>query len=339
MSWARWPALGLAVTGVGLLVGLGPPAPAQPSSSDATQLLHDATTAASHLAYAGVLTVEWTDRGQLHQTQTGAEVVDGVVEVGAGAEHALSRGGQAWVGSTGNWSLVLGPNVPAASPPPPDANWSLHTQRGPVVAGQPTTDVVVTDPRTGATRARYSIDRATGALLRRVVLDPHGHLVRAVGFDELVAIGTVPPPPSSPSHARRAEPARLGAVPGGYDAPSTLGRGYRLLGRYRQPDGTVQVFYGDGVFTLSLFEQRGTLDWGSVPGGSSQQIDGVAARVVATPTTSAVIWNTGGVVTTCVSDAPPDQVLLAVNSLVDHDSSSSLGHKIAHFVLGPFGWN
>jgi hypothetical protein len=31
--------------------------------------------------------------------------------------------------------------------------------------------------------------------------------------------------------------------------------------------------------------------------------------------------------------------MLAVDSLVHHDSSSSVGHDIAHFVLGPFGWN
>jgi hypothetical protein len=340
MSWVRWPALALAVVGVGIIVGLGPPAPAQPaSSSDAVQLLHAATTAATHLSYSGELTVEWSDRGQLHQAQTSADVVDGVVEVGDGGELAVSSGAQRWVGSTGNWALVLGPDVAAATPPHPDANWSLQTQRGPVIAGEPTTDVVVSDPHTGAARARYFIDRANGALLRREVLDRNGHLVREVSFDQLVALGTAPPPAPRPRHARRAEPTRLGSMPGGYDAPSTLGRGYRLLGRYRQPDGTVQVFYGDGLFTLSLFEQRGTLDWASVPNGSTQQVDGVTARLVATPTTSAVVWDARGVVTTCVSDAPPDQVMLAVDSLVHHDSSSSVGHDIAHFVLGPFGWN
>ena len=338
MNWVRWPALGLAMLGVGVIVGLGPPAPAQPSSNDAETLLHTATTAATHLSYSGVLTVEWSDRGQMHQAETSARIVDGVVEVGEGAQTALSRGGQRWVGSAGNWALMLGPDVPAATPPRPDANWNLQTQPGPVIAGQPTTDVVVSDRRTGTARARYFIDRTTGALLRREVLDPSGHLVREVSFDQLVALGSVAPPPP-PSHARRAEPSKLGSVPGGYDAPSTLGRGYRLLGRYRQPDGTVQVFYGDGLFTLSLFEQRGTLDWGSVTRGATRRVDGVAARLVATPTTSAVVWDARGGVITCVADAPPDQVMLAVQSLVDNASSSSVAHDIAHFVLGPFGWN
>jgi hypothetical protein len=337
MSWTRWPALGLAVVGVGVIVGLGPPAPAQPSSSQAVQLLAAATTAASHLTYSGDLTVEWSDRGQLHQAETSADVVNGVVEVGQGGQLALSQGGQRWVGSAGNWALVLGPDVPAATPPRPDSNWTLQTQRGPVIAGLPTTVVVVSDPQSGTARARYFIEPATGALLRREVLDRNGHVVRAVSFDRLDALGATPPPP--PSHARRAQPTRLGSLPSGFDAPSTLGRGYRLLGQYRQPDGTVQVFYGDGLFTLSLFEQRGTLDWTSVPPGASQQVDGVTARLIATPTTSAVVWNSRGVVTTCVSDAPPDQVMIAVRSLVHHDTSSSVGHDIAHFVLGPFGWN
>jgi hypothetical protein len=338
MRWVRGVAAVLAVVGLGVVVGLGPPAPAQPSSNDAETLLHAASTASSHLSYAGMLTVEWSDRGQLHAMDTTTEVVDGVVTVGAGAETALSRGGQRWVGSAGNWALVVGPGGAAAAPPSPDTNWNLQTQRGPLIAGQPTTAVVVSDPHTGSVRARYFIDPSTGVLLRREVLDPHGHLVREVSFDQLVALGTQAPPPV-PAHARADAPAQLGSVPGGYDAPSTLGHGYRLLGRYRQPDGTVQLYYSDGVFTLSLFEQHGTLDWAALPDGSSPQVDGVPTRLVATPTTSAVVWDARGIVTTCISDAPPDQLMLAVRNLVGGESSSSVVHDIAHFVLGPFGWN
>ncbi len=341
MSTVRWSGALLALLGLGIIVGLGPPAPAQPSSSDAEALLHAASTASSHLSYTGTLTVEWNDDGQLQQTDTITEVVHGVVEVGQGA--ALSRDGQRWVGSGGAWSLVLGPTVAAAPPPTPNRNWHLQTQRGPVIAGAPTTQIVVSDPQTGTVRARYFVDPSNGLLLRREVLDPHSRLVREVTFDQLLTVGTnaapALPAPAPPAHARSDEPTRLAALPAGYDAPSTLGRGYRLLGRYRQPDGTVQLYYGDGLFTLSLFEQHGTLDWASVPSGTTEHVDGVTTRLVATPTTSAAVWDAHGIATTCVSDAPPDQLLLAVHGLVGGENSSSVAHDIAHFVLGPFGWN
>jgi hypothetical protein len=121
--------------------------------------------------------------------------------------------------------------------------------------------------------------------------------------------------------------------------PGTVGRGYRLLGRFRQPDGTVQASYSDGLFTLSLFEQRGTIDWGSLPAGSDQTVHGVRTRRYSTPTGTAVVWAARGVAVTCVGDAPGDQLTLAVRDVVGGGDRGSALQDLAHFVLGPFGWD
>jgi sigma-E factor negative regulatory protein RseB len=330
-------ALGVAAAGATAVLGLGPAAPAQPAG-DAGELLNAARSASEHASYAGVLAVTWRDHGHLHRTETYAHVADGVVEVGGGSSRVLSRGGQRWVGAPGAWSLVLGLDTPAAAPPPVDSHWDLRTAVGPSVSGRATTLVLVVDPRTDATRARFYLDRVTGMLLRRDVLDAQGRLVREVAFDAVVPLA---PTGASlqPAGAQAAKPRLVRAVPSGYPAPRVVGRGYRLLGRYRQPDGSVQLYYGDGLFTLSLFEQRGTVDWESLPAGTTQHVHRVETRAYATPTTSAVVWGVHGVVITCISDGPPDEVMQAVRDVVGGGAGRSFGADVARFVLRPFGWD
>jgi hypothetical protein len=117
-----------------------------------------------------------------------------------------------------------------------------------------------------------------------------------------------------------------------------MGRGYRLLGRYRQPDGTIQLYYGDGIFTLSLFEQKGTIDWGSLPPGTSLEVNGNRTRIYETPTSSVALWSDHGLIVTCVSDASPDQVLSAVRGITSGGAGGGVLRDVAHFVLDPFGW-
>ncbi len=337
MRTTGWPLGVAALAVVAAAVGLGRAAPAQPSN-DAEDLLNAARTASEHASYAGALAVTWRDHGRLHQTETYAQVENGVIDLGAGQNRVLSRDGQRWVGEPGGWSRVLGPDVPAQAPPPPHEHWDLKAAPGPAVAGQPTTEVLAADPATGATRARFFLDRATGTLLRRDVLDAHGRLLREVGFEAVVPVGSALPTPP-PQRAAHDEPRPLTTVPSGDPAPETIGRGYQLLGKYRQPDGSVQLYYSDGLFTLSLFEQPGTVDWDALPAGDEQRVHGVETRAYPTPTTSAVVWGLHGVVITCVSDAPPDQAQLAVQDVVGGGAGSSVGDDVARFVLGPFGWD
>ena len=46
-----------------------------------------------------------------------------------------------------------------------------------------------------------------------------------------------------------------------------------------------------------------------------------------------------GLAITCISDAPPDQTMLAVRDVIGGGSGPGVLAKVAHFVLGPFGWD
>ncbi len=324
----------VAVAGVG--VGVATSAPEQPSG-DGERLLHATTTANAHQSYAGVLSVDWRDGATAHHTEAFTHVVDGQVEIGGGTSRILSEGGQRWAGAPGTWALLARSDA-AATAPSADASWDLQTRPGPTVAGRPTTLVVADEPSTGIPRARFFVDTTTGALLRHDVLDARGGLVREVSFEAFLPLGETASP-VSPQTAKTEEPIALRVVPSGYEAPSSIGRGYRLLGRYRQPDGTIQLYYSDGIFTLSLFEQRGTIDWGSLPAGVSHDVNGIQTRGYSTPTSSVAVWSDDGLIVTCVSDAAPDQVFSVVRGLTGGaDGGGGVAHDVAHFLLGPFGW-
>jgi hypothetical protein len=127
----------------------------------------------------------------------------------------------------------------------------------------------------------------------------------------------------------------LASTPDGYRAPSSPA-GFDLLTRSRHPDG-VLLFYSDGVFSASVFEQRGDLDWSALPdGGSDTQLADTPTRVYREPSGDVAVWESDGIVYTCVTDAPSDRFEQMVSSLATGDRSTVQG--VVDFVLGPFGW-
>jgi sigma-E factor negative regulatory protein RseB len=123
-----------------------------------------------------------------------------------------------------------------------------------------------------------------------------------------------------------------------YLVPARLETGFRLLGRYVQPDGTVQLFYSDGLFSLSLFEQPGLVDWSALPdGGRRDTVGSERAEWYATDAGTVVVWSRHGLVLTGVSDAPPDTVRAAVGTVKSDDSG--VIDDLVDFVLQPFDWD
>jgi hypothetical protein len=134
-------------------------------------------------------------------------------------------------------------------------------------------------------------------------------------------------------HTQKAVP--LDDVPSGYIAPSTVS-GYQLVGRSRHPNG-VELLYSDGLFTVSVLEQRGDLDTSRLAnGGTAVDVGGNGATRYSEPGADVLVWERDGTVFTCVSDAPPD----VIDALVDgFTPSRSAAEKVADYVLGPFGWS
>jgi hypothetical protein len=77
----------------------------------------------------------------------------------------------------------------------------------------------------------------------------------------------------------------------------------------------VQVLYGDGVRTLSVFTQLGNADQSSLPaGGELLPVGGTIARRWTWAGGQVVTWSQRGTTTTVVGDGPPAEVLAAARS-------------------------
>jgi hypothetical protein len=193
-------------------------------------------------------------------------------------------------------------------------------------------------------RERLYFDESTGLLLRREQLDQRGNTVRAVGFvsiDEAAGafFGVVPAEaPRAPRGAAARQPRSIESVSAPFRAPSAAGDGFRLAGRYRDAGDTVQLFYSDGLFGISVFEQEGKLDWSGLPaGGAARTVAGHDGRRYGTPAGVVTIWESDDVVYTAVTDAPDDQVDELLADFASSDAPSTV-ERVTSFVLGPFSW-
>src|SRR5262249_32257720 len=152
---------------------------------------------------------------------------------------------------------------------------------GPVVAGRATREVDAAGRGDGKVRERLYFDATTSLLLRREQFDRRGNPVRAVGFVSIgestgALFGVVPAePPRAPIARAIRQPRSIESVGSPFRAPRSAGDGFRLAGRYRDATGAVQLFYSDGLFGVSVFEQEGNLDRSGLPaGGESRGVAG-----------------------------------------------------------------
>lgn len=157
--------------------------------------------------------------------------------------------------------------------------------------------------------ARFWIDKATGLLLQRQLFGTDGRtLVRATVFTELTIdksdfLGHLPPmAPGEPESVGldRVDDLRLQGWTCSTELPGSL-KLYDV--RQDATTGSLQFSYSDGLFTASLFEQRGALDPAAVAGYTGIGIPGVHVRY---GMPSYAVWSSGGIVYTLVGDLPPD---------------------------------
>jgi hypothetical protein len=220
--------------------------------------------------------------------------------------------------------------------PAPDRRWVLSTGATRTVAGRPATVVLARRPG-GEPVQRLAVDDATGLLLAREVLGPDGGVERSVRFTTIDvgerSSSTANATP--PTDVRTPTAEKLTSVPDGYRAPGSPA-GFELVTRSRHPDG-VLLFYSDGVFTASVFEQQGDLDWAALPnGGTDTQLADTRTRTYHEASGDVAVWERNGLVYTCVTDAPSDVFAHMVGALASDGRSTP--EAVVDFVLGPFGW-
>jgi negative regulator of sigma E activity len=183
------------------------------------------------------------------------------------------------------------------------------------------------------TAAQFQIDEDTGLMLRRTLFDPDGAVVRDEGYVELAVQPSVPAQ-RGPSPDATSNPEQFGLPDQqldtddlaelrrhGWPLPDALPDGMTLVGARSVPtrkDGktgdAVQLSFSDGVFSMSLFVQRGQLAPSALDGFHRTTM-GRATVYTRDGLYRHAVWSGGGYVFTAVGDLHADGVRRAVLSL------------------------
>jgi sigma-E factor negative regulatory protein RseB len=324
------------------LPGAALPGPgAGAADNGAVELLDRAREAAETQAFEGVVAVEWRDGRQRHSEHVPVRSAGGVLRFG---DEVVGTGARRMVHSTDGWLSLWGHEV-ATLGPSPTAKYRLAVEPGPDVAGRPTEMVAVQLVGTNRLRERLYVDRQSGLLLRRELLDSRGDPYRSVAFTTLTTgSGTVEAAAvgAAPRAAHSSEPAPARHLKAPYKLKSRIGMEYRLVGAYKA-NGVVQQFFSDGLHGLSVFEQRGHLSGaetnlaGDSGPGREVEIAGHTMRAYSASVGEAVVWESDGMVYTAVTDAPWADLAGAVRDLPHADRPGRL-RRVAQTVVSLFRW-
>ncbi|MET9317626.1 transcriptional regulator [Kribbella sp. NPDC003505] len=165
--------------------------------------------------------------------------------------------------------------------------------------------------------AKFWIDKASGLLLQRQLFSADGKtMVRATVFTELEIESSEflsHLPPTVPSGVEAVGMGKVGHLRSeGWVCAPELPAALKLYDVHQDTsNGSLQFSYSDGLFNVSLFEQRGALDPAAVEGFSATDSPGVYVRY---GMPSYVVWSSGGIVYTLIGDLPPDQLGQVVRS-------------------------
>lgn len=196
--------------------------------------------------------------------------------------------------------------------------YTLTTSGAGVVAGRQATVVSASDA--GSLRARFWIDETTGLLLRREMYDA-GSIVRSSTFVSLRIhengfLSHLPPELAVPAATQVSTELAPDLSDEGWTCPEALSDNFTLTLLYRlDSDGqVVHASYSDGLSTVSVFEERGGLDGGSLEDFTMTRVgDGVVAYRTSMPTIA--VWESDGTVYTVVTDAPSSVAATVVAAL------------------------
>jgi len=328
-----------------------PPRAVAGSDAAAQELLQRAVLAESATVYQGVELMSVVDDGAGPQGTNEAEATqvvtvthlpgEGTVLVETAADGTATRA--AFSAAAGGEDSAR-PNVLLGLL---DRTYQLRFGDSAVVAGRNTRQVVARRPD-GTVAARFWIDAATGLLLRRDLLARDGRVVRHSEFVRLTLAAT------SPRHLPVMLPAVTGHTLSDSDLDTWAGRGWpcprQLAGlslfdaRSESGDGgpVLHLTYSDGLSTVSLFVQPGTLDPAGLAQTSAATVAGQAVRL-RSGMPRGVVWSGQGYVFTVVADAPSDTVEALVAALphtqADDGGLSRIGRGLGRLVswLNPFG--
>jgi hypothetical protein len=105
-----------------------------------------------------------------------------------------------------------------------------------------------------------------------------------------------------------------GAATAESDLPGSLA-GYRRADAYAGPEGAVQAFYSDGLFSFSVFESHRTATPEAFRSATAFEVGGKLYRRIVTPTVTWVQWHAPDESYVLVGDLPPDHLVEVLRGL------------------------
>jgi hypothetical protein len=298
--------------------------------------LDHARRAAETVSFSGVVEVVWREGSTLHRQQLTVQAADGALLFG-GPTPLMALDQARLIREDAAWDVLWPAAFGRLSRPDSSEKYDERVSVGPLVLGYETT--VIDIRRHGRVRERLYAEHSSGLLLRREQFDDDGQLERSTEFRKLEVDADAPALPRPVSAATDApRPIGAGDLRRPYSAPPVLGEGYQRTGLFRQDD-VVQVVYSDGIYDLSVFEQRGRLRGAAVPeGGRPVRIGESNGWHYTWPGGQVLLWQAGRTVYTAVGDAPYDDVVKAVQQ-VRGTSGTSVVHRLrrsARALVGAF---
>lgn len=162
-----------------------------------------------------------------------------------------------------------------------------------------------------AIRARIVFDAATWAPLATEIYDGNGALFRFAAFTDFDAV-----PDRVFTAVREHQGDAYDVVPEAASSPLPAeAGGYEQLDSYLGSDGVVQCFYGDGLFTFSVFVLPSGVDEPDMADAVEMVLAGRRYSVLVEPNDVWVSWRRGAAGYVLVGDLPPDHLDLVLEAL------------------------
>lgn len=215
--------------------------------------------------------------------------------------------------------------------------------------------VEVTRRTDGRLAERLWLDDETGLLLRRESYAGKDELLRMVSYLKLdLDPESRTRPQARPSRGQRTsqtrhdqevvavdDTERAALLDAGWIVPEELPGGYGAEGSFAltaigsQP---LQTVYSDGLYTMSLFEQRGSVDPAALPEGAERTTAfGFEAFTWPGAVPQRVVWEADGATWSLVGDAPPDE-LQAMVGVLPHPDSDNVFERIGRGLGRLWSW-
>lgn len=301
----------------------------------AVELLHQAVAAPADHAFRGTRVV----RSYVGDTVDAVTLqVEHVPDQGTSIETMDESGGGSVGESSRTFVGTAGSSVAGLDTQCLDALIAAYdVTMGPSrqIDGRRTT--VVDASEHGHLRARFWIDDETGLLVRRA-LYLGGQLVRWSGYTSFhtlrgAAMSNLPAAVSGPPATRLPRTVTSALDDKGWTYPGRLLHDFRLVGvqEVDTSTGVLHADYTDGVSTISLFEQRGSLDPSDLQTFAEESYGGSPVYVQAGLPLIAS-WQSGDTVFTVVTDLPQQLAgrLIARFPHRSRSTSTGLRDRIEH---------